>query len=65
MLNRLENGSIIPTKLPPDRPFVGGEETSLNGVAILEYWQWATFWTETPATPAMTKRPPKDLPIAR
>ena len=41
MLNRLEDGSIIPTKLPPDRPFVGGEETSLSGVAILEYWQWA------------------------
>ena len=41
MLNRLEDGSIIPAKIPPDRPFVGGEETSLSGVAILEYWQWA------------------------
>ena len=41
MLNRVEDGSIIPTKIPPDRTFVGGEETSLRGVAILEYWQWA------------------------
>ena len=41
ILNRLEDGVIIPTKLPSTQPFAGGEATNLNGVTILEYWQWA------------------------
>ena len=41
MLNKLEDGWIIPTRLAPTQPFTGGEATNLNGVTILEYWQWA------------------------
>ena len=41
MLNRLEDGVFIPTKLLSTQPFAGGEATNLNGVTILEYWQWA------------------------
>ena len=41
MLNKLEDGWIIPTKLPSTQTFAGGEATNLNGATILEYWQWA------------------------
>ena len=41
MLNKLKDNWIIPSRLPATQPFTGGEATNLDGVTILEYWQWA------------------------
>jgi hypothetical protein len=41
--NNVEDGAIITERIQSDRPFVGGDSIGLNGVTILDYWQWAFF----------------------
>jgi hypothetical protein len=67
MLNKLEGDWIIPTRLPATQPFTGGEQEKRQ--TSME-WPFLSIGngplcTETPATSAMTKGPPKDLPIAQ